>query len=235
MKQLTLITVSIISMSSTTSAAEMTIGSGEDAVIVVRGQTASRCPTKQSGKKKLPVGGKWLALSSDEIRPTKLFVNSDGVSSNRSDESYFFRGIPILAGAVVNGRIDHRKINTSARSEYDITLGKQRYRFIEWGAIESALQLLSPEGKVTKTYFSDSETKTIPPHAYKISKEIRDNYEGGTMGLIRAGDFNGDGKVDLLIGYSVKEADGLMLWLSDPKTGNYVEPYASATEYGDCE
>ena len=93
-------------------AAEITTGSTEDGVIAERGQTTTGCPENISGNRKIAIGGTWLALSTNEIRPANLFVSSNGVTSDRSDELYFFKDIPILAGKIVNGRVNKRTINT---------------------------------------------------------------------------------------------------------------------------
>lgn len=234
MNRLLLIVTVIFTLSRMVFAQEITLGAHGESVIAKQGQTTTGCPEEIPDNQKLTIGGAWLALGTDEIRPVKLYVSSSGVSSDKSDELYFFKDIPILAGKIVNGHITLSKINSTARSEYEVRLGALRYRFIEWGAGQFALQTLSPKGNIIKTHVFGTETGKIPPHVYQVTQEARDHYEPGTLSLLKAADFNADGKVDLLLEYWSKEAGGLTLLLSNPKAENYAEPYVSATVYSDC-
>ena len=194
MNRLLLIVTVIFTLSRMVFAQEITLGAHGESVIAKQGQTTTGCPEEIPDNQKLTIGGAWLALGTDEIRPVKLYVSSSGVSSDKSDELYFFKDIPILAGKIVNGHITLSKINSTARSEYEVRLGALRYRFIEWGAGQFALQTLSPKGNIIKTHVFGTETGKIPPHVYQVTQEARDHYEPGTLSLLKAADFNADGK-----------------------------------------
>lgn len=213
--------------------AEITTGMNTPQKIVERGQTTSGC-RESSSKIKKPVIGKWFALTDIVIRPTNLYVHHGKVVSNNPREKYYFKGIPFRIGKIVKARFTRRNINTTARTEYSIVLSNSRYRFIEWGASGYALITISPSGKKLRTEIYGTVNNIIPPEAYIVTKEPRDSYDPGGVRLVKAGDFNRDGIVDLLLRYWVKEASGLVLWLSDPKTKRHLEPFDSPTEYSDC-
>jgi hypothetical protein len=204
--------------------AEITTGEG---IIMVRGQTTSGCPEEPRPKREA-IDGYWLALTETAIQPTRLWLEA-GITSDNPAERFFFKDIPLRAGPIAKARVKPRKVNNTARSEYDVAFGDARYRFIEWSGMSFALQTLSPTGKIVKTEVHGEEA--IPPRAYAVSAEGRDSYDGA-VAIEFAGDFNGDRIVDFLLNYESKEAEGLILWLSNPKTG--CDSYISATGYSDC-
>jgi hypothetical protein len=214
--------------------AEITTGRNDVEKLAARGQTTTGCPEKLSSEKEVVVGN-WLALTDSEIVPTKLFVVGGKVISEKPAEKYYFKDIPVLRGPIGQARTSKRDVNTAARTEYDIELGKSHYRFIEWGAWGFALITLSPSGREEYSEVYGSESNAIPHEAYEVTTGQRDEYEPGTLQVLKAADFNGDGVIDLLLKYWSKEAGGLKLWLSDPKTGRHGEPFVSPTEYSDCE
>jgi hypothetical protein len=211
------------------------ITTDDSGMIVARGQTTSGCPEEPRPKREA-IDGHWLALTETAIQPTQLWVAQAGVASDNSAERFFFKDIPLRVGPIAKARVKPRKVNTTARSEYDVAFGDARYRFIEWGGISFALQTLSPTGKIVKTEVHGEEA--IPPKAYAVSAENQDRYHDdgydGRSGIEFAGDFNGDGIVDFLLNYWVSEASGLILWLSNPETGTRRDSYMSATQYFDC-
>jgi len=213
-------------------AAQVATGRGGEEQIAVRGQTPDGCPSTSSPKKE-SVEGSWLALTGTAVVVTELFVLEGKVVSDNLAERNFFKGIPLRVGPVANARIDERHVNTPARTEHDIKLGSSLYRFIAWSSWGFAIKTISLDGKELITEVFGGNGNDIPTIAYAQERDDPDN-ELGSLALIRAGDFNGDGVVDLLLQYSAKEATGLMLWLSDPKTGKHFEPFVSATEYYDC-
>ncbi len=214
-------------------ASERASGGSEAQKMVVRGQTTSGCPEKPM-RKRTALPGDWLALTETAVQPTRLWVDRARIVSERPSERYFFRDIPLGVGPITTARVKGLDVGSTARTEHDVALGNARYRFIEWGAFEFALVTLSSSGKATGAEFSHSEIKAIPPEAYSVTKEPRDIYEPGTLKILMAGDFNADGVPDLLLDYWSKEAGGLVLWLSDPRTGRHHAPFVAATRYSDC-
>ena len=59
---------------------------------------------------------------------------------------------------------------------------------------------LGPSGNQKSLEIPGSSSQSIPEDAYLVSAEARD-YGFGSLEVVRAGDFNGDGIVDLLLGY----------------------------------
>lgn len=212
---------------------EITAVSG-DALIVERGQSPNGCPQKNS-KRRTPLPGKWLALTPTAIHNANPFVVVNAVQSDKTDERFFFTGVPLKLGRIQIATITPIPTGTTARTEADIELGASRYRFVEWGggASEFALIPLGPSGKKKSLDVLGSSSQSIPQDAYLVSAEVRD-YGFGSLEVVRAGDFNGDGIVDLLLGYQTKEAEGLVLWLSDPVSKKHMEPLVSPTMYTDC-
>ncbi len=219
-------------LSGTLGAMKITTGGDEKAKIVKRGQSPSGCPDTIA-KTRSSLSGMWLALTPTEIRNAKPFVLGNAVQSNNSDERFFFTGVPLKVGPVQAAIVNSLKTGTTARTEVDIKIGVSRYRFVEWGAWEFALLTLGPSGNRVSIEISGSHSQSIPKEAYIASSESRD-YDQGSMKVVQVGDFNGDGIVDLLLGYNAKEAEGLVLWLSDPMSKRHTEPITSPTAYFDC-
>lgn len=222
-----------LSLASPLYAAEITTGSNDPEKIVKRGQTTTGCP-EPGAKTKEPIAGKWLALTDRAIQHTVPFVVNGRVTSNSRGEKYYFTNISLQVGPVPIATITKMRTGTTAPTEYDIKLNSSRYRFIEWGSFGFAIKTLSPLGRTLATEVYGSENQRIPREAYSLSKEGRDSYDPGWVEIERAGDFNGDGVLDLLLRYQSKEAEGLTLWLSDPGSGKHLEPIVAATAYGDC-
>lgn len=214
-------------------AAEVTTGTNEPEQIAKRGQTTTGCPEPVS-KTKERVAGKWLALTDNTIQHTELFVVNGRLTSNTSAEKYYFKSIRLHVGLVPSAKVAKLRTGTTARTEYDIALNSSRYRFVEWGSWEFALKRLSPAGETLAIQVLGTENQAIPQEAYLVSKEARDSYEPGWVKIERAGDFNGDGVLDLLLSYQSKAAVGLKLWLSDPKSGKHLAPIVAVTAYSDC-
>lgn len=126
-------------------------------------------------------------------------------------------------------KVTKLRTGTAVRTEHDIVLNSSRYRFIEWGSWEFALKRLSTAGETL------AENQAIPRKAYFVSEKARDSDEPGWVKIERAGGFNGDGVLDLLLSYQSKAAVGLKLWLSDPKSGKPLAPILAVTAYSDYE
>jgi hypothetical protein len=220
-------------ISNTLGATEITAGSNDPPQIVERGQSPSGCSDKKS-KRRLPLPGRWLALTPTEIRNSKPYVILNSVSSSKSDERYFVAGLPLKAGAIQTTTLQPRPSKSTARTEVDIKFGTSRYRFVEWGAWNFALIAVGPSGKKISIETSDPSNDSIPKEAYIASAQPRDIYDVGAMTIVQAGDFTGDGVIDLLMSYQSKEAQGLVLWLSDPVSKRHSEPVTSPTAYFDC-
>ena len=193
--------IGYVLISSKLHAMEITTGGIEPKQILERGQSPSGCSDKTS-KGRLPLLGQWLALTPKAIQNANPFVIANAVKSSKSDERFFFTGIPLKVGPIQNFTVNHRLSGTTARTEADIKLGASRYRFIEWGggASEFALMTLGPSGNQKSLEIPGSSSQSIPEDAYLVSAEARD-YGFGSLEVVRAGDFNGDGIVDLLLGY----------------------------------
>ncbi len=200
--------------------------------IVERGQTLSGC-SEPDAKGKIRVEGTWLALGNGEIKKVDLFTNKGLVDARKKDSQYFLNAIPLKEGKVTNASFSLLKINTEARTEYAVKMNSDRYKFITWGPSEFAVLKEQSNGKFTAMPMQGSE-HVIPKSAYKIIHSAPDPDEAKHVHIIRAGDFNGDGIVDFLLGYSAKEAEGVHLLLSDAKSGGYSRRITSATSYADC-
>jgi hypothetical protein len=214
-------------------AIEITTGRDIPEKIVERGQSPSGCPDSTS-KRKERLSGKWLALTPTVVREAEPFVTANAVTSSKADERFYFTGVPLRVGEVQNATIKQMPTGTTARTEVEIRLGALRYRFIEWGAFSFALRTLAASGKNHSLEVHGAEGPSIPKEAYVATAEPRDGYDAGTLEVIRAGDFNADDVVDLLLRYQSKEAGGLVLWLSNPESRRHMEPVVSPTWYGDC-
>jgi hypothetical protein len=196
-----------------------------------RGQFFTGCPAKSSDKTKNVVG-KWLVLTEETIQPTKLFVVKGRVVSKAKNEKYFFRNIPLQTGKYAKAQVRKVRTNTTARTESIANLNGIKYRFVEWGAYDFAITKFSMDGTILKMEVFGPADKAIPAYAHEISKERR-HEEHGVLQIIRAGDFNADGELDLLLQYTSR-ATGLVLLLSDRKAATYSE-LRRATYYHDCE
>jgi FG-GAP repeat len=220
-------THSVSAISATTEIS--TSGSGS-MMLAERGQTIDGCP-KQPKASKRPIAGKWLALTDKHIISTKLFVLNGRVVSDDPNERFYFKDIALKTGQYTPSQVKARPTNTTSRTEYSFSFGGKSYRFTEWGAFEFALSAVLPTGQTRLVQISRGDA--IPSEAYTVSTTPRE-YDVGSMKLESVGDFNGDGYPDLLLSYGSKEADGLVLWLSNGKSGKYQEQIVSATEYSDC-
>jgi FG-GAP repeat len=205
------------------SAATEIITNGGSKVLAERGQTIDGCP-KQPTASKRPIAGKWLALTDKHIISTKLFVVKGRVVSDDPNERFYFKDIALRVGQYTPSQVKARPTNTTARTEYAFSFGGKSYRF-------TALSTVLPSGQTQLIQISRGDV--IPREVYTASNTPRE-YDIGGMDVKRVGDFNGDGFPDLLLGYGSKEAGGLVLWLSDGKSGKYQEQIVSATEYSDC-
>jgi hypothetical protein len=215
---------------------ELTTGSGRGPQrLAESGQSPSGCPDP-SLNSRAELDGKWLALTDTTLRRANPYVIDNQVTSGKSDEKFFFSEVPLHAGVVHVATTEPIRTGTTARTELEIKLGAARYRFIEWGAFTFALQTLTVSGgiKSTEVYSDVDSLQAIPKDAYVVTSRPRTSEDPGTLDLIRAGDFNNDGVVDLLLRYEDKEAGGLILWLSEPGSERHQAPIVSATWYGDC-
>jgi hypothetical protein len=224
-------------LSCNASGIELTTGRDGPQQLAQRGQSPSGCPDTEA-KGRFDLSGEWLSLTDTSIQSAKPFVLDNKITSSNSDEKYFVAGIPLRTGTTPSATVRPRQTGTTARTQYDIQLGPLQYRFIEWGAFAFALKRRTSSGAVESTevytLIDDDGKDTIPKYAYAPNNKPRTNEDPGILKLLRAGDFNGDGVVDLLLYYESKEAGGLILWLSDPASKKHVAPIIVPTWYGDC-
>jgi hypothetical protein len=214
-------------------AIDLSTGGNDDSKIAERGQSPSGCREADS-KQRMHLRGKWIALTPDSLQSTKPFVAKGTVRSADASEKFFFSGIPLQPGEVQNATVKPLRTGTTARTEAEIVLGESRYRFVEWGADGFALERLTPSSATVRLQVFGMQERRIPKEAFVKTQQPRDSYEPGTLKVVRAADLNRDGIVDLLLRYHSKEADGLVLWLSDSRSKRHRKPIYSATTYGDC-
>ena len=212
------------------------IADSDQPKITVRGASPSGCDDSVS-KHRQRLSGNWMALTDHPHQPTirtsRPWVENNQVLSRRQDEYYFFKNIALKPGPLNYASWQARPIGTTARKEFDITLGKARYRFITWGVESFALQAVLPNGTTRLISIHGDTDGKIPNAAYASSRAPEASDEGET-GIAAIADFNGDGMLDILLSGSWKEAEVLILWLSDPVSRRHGIPISSATNFGDC-
>ena len=196
--------------------------------IAVRGQNDGGCATDQESGPSAIVPGKWLAMSSRSIQPTILQKVKGVLRTENQDNEYFFNNL-----SLTTGEIDFATVKVKSTSRYFL-----EEWFISWRGRHFIFRKLGFDFELTehsKTGRIISRKGRFPSQAnLRNAVEEYDSEYGEWLSVKRAGDFNGDGRLDLLLSYREKEAHGLALQLSDKRSGSFVEVANSPTEFTDC-
>lgn len=193
------------------------------------GQTIDGCSSDSPAEREDgPIEGNWFAFSGDAIAPAQPYAKGGRVLTNRKSDKILLQEVKLAGGRVELAKWSVIDTRNAARTETKIQFRQREYRLIAWGSESFALETVGP--KRTREY-SDPSATEIPEYAFQ-PREPDHDYEPGGTAVESAGDFNGDGVLDVLYSYSVKEAEGLVLWLSTPAGAHAL--FVSPTSYSDC-